>query len=73
MTTKTSQVTISTVGIDIGKNRFHIIGFDERGALVLRQKLSRSQIAERFAKGTAGLTFTGSRRSTLFSSSIGGE
>ncbi len=49
MTTKTSDLTIATVGIDIGKNRFHIIGFDERGAIILRQKLSRSQIVVRFA------------------------
>ncbi len=49
MTNQTSQATISTIGIDIGKNSFHVIGFDERGAIVLRQKLSRSQIAVRFA------------------------
>ena len=48
MTTKTSQATISTIGIDIGKNSFHVIGFDERGAIQLRQKLSRGQIAVRF-------------------------
>ena len=49
MTNQTSQATISTIGIDIGKNSFHVIGFDERGAIVLRQKLSRGQIAVRFA------------------------
>ncbi len=49
MTKQSSQATISTIGIDIGKNSFHVIGFDERGAIVLRQKLSRSQVAVRFA------------------------
>lgn len=49
MTKQTSQATISTIGIDIGKNSFHVIGFDERGAIVLRQKQSRGQIAVRFA------------------------
>jgi|TARA_B100000315_G_scaffold171721_1_gene160264 transposase len=49
MTKQTSQATISTIGIDIGKNSFHVIGFDERGAIVLRQKLSRGQVAVRFA------------------------
>jgi transposase len=29
---------IATVGIDIGKNSFHVVGLDERGAIVLRQK-----------------------------------
>ncbi|MDP6843795.1 MAG: IS110 family transposase, partial [Rhodospirillales bacterium] len=47
--TKASQSTISTIGIDIGKNSFHVIGFDERGAIALRQKLSRSQVMVRFA------------------------
>ncbi len=49
MTNQTSQASISTIGIDIGKNSFHVIGFDERGAIVLRQKQSRGQIAVRFA------------------------
>jgi transposase len=37
------------VGIDIGKNSFHIVGHDERGAIVLRQKWSRGQVEARFA------------------------
>jgi transposase len=43
------QTAIAVVGIDIGKNSFHIIGLDNRGAIVLRQKWSRSQIEARFA------------------------
>jgi transposase len=39
----TAQTAIATVGIDIGKNSFHIVGLDSRGAIVLRQKWSRSQ------------------------------
>ena len=35
---------ISVIGIDIGKNSFHIVGLDERGAIVLRQKWSRGQV-----------------------------
>ena len=34
---------IAAIGIDIGKNSFHVVGQDERGALVLRQKWSRGQ------------------------------
>jgi hypothetical protein len=26
------------IGIDIGKNSFHVVGLDRRGAIVLRQK-----------------------------------
>ncbi len=48
--TKTSyDAAISTIGIDIGKNTFHLIGFDEEGAIVLRQKLSRGQVERRFS------------------------
>ena len=41
--------SIAVVGIDIGKNSFHIVGQDERGAIVLRQKWSRGQVEARFA------------------------
>src|SRR5215204_3769402 len=40
---------IAVIGIDIGKNSFHIVGHDDRGAIVLRQKWSRSQVEARFA------------------------
>jgi len=40
---------IATIGIDIGKNSFHVVGQDERGALVLRQKWSRHQVEARLA------------------------
>jgi transposase len=40
---------IAVVGIDIGKNSFHVVGFDRRGAIVLRQKWSRGQVDARFA------------------------
>jgi transposase len=40
---------VATMGIDIGKNSFHVIGLDERGAIVLRQKWSRGQVEARLA------------------------
>jgi hypothetical protein len=45
------QVTaaVATLGIDIGKNVFHLIGLDERGAIVLRLRLSRAQVQVRLA------------------------
>ena len=45
----TSRTAIAAVGIDIGKNSFHVVGLDQRGAIVLRQKWSRSQVEARFA------------------------
>jgi len=46
---QTAQTAVSVIGIDIGKNSFHIVGHDERGAIVLRQKWSRGQVEARFA------------------------
>ena len=40
---------IAVIGIDIGKNSFHIVGLDRRGAIALRQKWSRGQVATRLA------------------------
>ena len=40
---------IAVIGIDIGKNSFHVVGQDKRGAIVLRQKWSRGQVEARFA------------------------
>jgi len=44
-----STPTVATMGIDIGKNSFHVVGLDQRGAIVLRQKWSRSQVETRLA------------------------
>jgi transposase len=43
------NIRVAVVGIDIGKNSFHIVGQDRRGEIVLRQKWSRSQVEARFA------------------------
>ena len=40
---------VAVIGIDIGKNSFHIVGLDNRGAIVLRQKWSRGQVDARLA------------------------
>jgi transposase len=44
-----SNSTVATMGIDIGKNSFHVVGLDQRGAIVLRQKWSRGQVEARLA------------------------
>jgi transposase len=49
MSATAAQNAIAVVGIDIGKNSFHIVALDDRGAIVLRQKWSRSQVEARFA------------------------
>src|SRR5207244_7227213 len=40
---------VATMGIDIGKNAFHVVGLDRRGAIVLRQMWSRGQVEARLA------------------------
>src|SRR5262245_45932301 len=46
---QTLNTSIAVVGIDIGKNSFHLVGQDQRGAIVLRQKWSRGQVEARIA------------------------
>jgi transposase len=48
-TSQKLNTAIAVAGIDIGKNSFHVIGLDRRGAIVLRQKWSRGQVEARFA------------------------
>src|SRR5918992_6186522 len=43
------NAAIAVIGIDIGKNSFHAVGHDQRGAIVLRQKWSRGQVEARLA------------------------
>jgi transposase len=40
---------IAVIGIDIGKNSFHVVGCDDRGTIMLRQKWSRGQVEARLA------------------------
>lgn len=42
-----TNASCTTIGIDIGKNTFHLIGFDAQGSIVVRQKLTRGQLERR--------------------------
>ena len=46
---QTLKTSVAVIGIDIGKNSFHLVGQDQRGAIVLRQKWSRGQVEARLA------------------------
>ena len=52
---QTANTAIAVIGIDIGKNSFHVVGLDGRGAIVLRQKWSRGQVGGAFCQYTAVL------------------
>ena len=41
--------TVAVLGIDIGKNTFHLVGLNKRGAIILRLKLSRTQLEAKLA------------------------
>src|ERR1700682_2354138 len=51
-----STASVATMGIDIGNYSFHVVGLDERGAIVRRQKWSRSQVEARLANMPPCLT-----------------
>jgi len=40
---------IATIGLDIGKNTFHLVGLEKLGAIAMRFKVSRSQLIRRLA------------------------
>jgi hypothetical protein len=52
MSHKTAATVAPTIGIDTGKNTLHLIGLDDNGAIVLREKIARGRIAARFANVT---------------------
>ena len=49
MSHKTAATVAQTIGIDPGKNTLHLIGLDDKGAIVLREKVTRGRIAARLA------------------------
>ena len=49
MSHKTTASVAHTIGIDTGKNTLHLIGLDDKGAIVLREKIARGRIAARLA------------------------
>ena len=50
MTTSSKQNNIApaSVGIDIGKDVFHLVGFNSDGRIVLRRKIRRSALVNEF-------------------------
>lgn len=52
MTLKTNmpELPISVIGIDIGKDVFHLVGFDHDGKIVLRRKIKRLALVSAVAK-----------------------
>ena len=47
MSQKTATTVAHTIGIDTGKTTLHLIGLDDKGTIVLREKVARGRIAAR--------------------------
>lgn len=41
---------LAVVGVDIGKDTFHLVGFDDAGSVVLRKKIKRMALNQTFEK-----------------------
>jgi transposase len=49
--TKTRSIqAFASIGVDIGKDVMHIVGFDPNGAVVLRKKIKRLSLESEFGK-----------------------
>jgi transposase len=59
MSHKTTASIAHTIGIDTGKNTLHFIVLDDKGAIVLREKIARGQIAARLDRSLRLRTSTG--------------
>ena len=47
MSPQSTPSALATIGIDLGKNTFHLVGVDQRGNIVLQLKASREQLERR--------------------------
>ncbi len=49
-TAKHKTLALASIGIDIGKDVFHLVGFDADGQIVLRRKIKRLALVSEFKK-----------------------
>jgi transposase len=47
MPSKKDVEVVRAIGIDTGKNTLHLVSLDDKGAIILREKVSRGRIAAR--------------------------
>jgi transposase len=47
-TSQSASAALTAIGVDIGKDVFHIVGFDRAGKIALRRKIKRSDLVETF-------------------------
>jgi len=49
-TSRHSIPAFSSIGVDIGKDVFHLVGFDQEGRIILRRKIKRLGLVNAFSK-----------------------
>ncbi len=49
-TASASTAPLASIGIDIGKDVFHFVGFDIKGKIAFRRKIKRLALVETFKK-----------------------
>jgi len=64
---RTNPQNSAVYGIDLGKNVFHVVGFDDTGAVVQRVRLRRDTLLSFFERANAAIV--GDRKSTRLNSS----
>ena len=47
MPSKKDVEVVRAIGIDTGKNTLHLVSLDDKGAIILREKVSRGRITAR--------------------------
>ena len=47
-TPRTTSTALSVIGVDFGKDVFHLVGFDHRGKVAFRRKIKRHALVETF-------------------------
>ena len=70
MSHNTTAAVAQTIGIDTGKNVLHLIGLDDKGTTVLREKIARGRITFRFANVPRCLIGIEARMATHYVSQV---
>jgi len=56
-----------TLGIDLGKTTFHLVGMNQRGVVIVRKRFSRHPAVAVHSEPEGGLDWHGSLRRFTFS------
>jgi hypothetical protein len=61
---------LHTIGIDLGKTVFHLVGLNQRGEVVVRKKFLRKQLLHFTGATSSGRNFNATKRPSSVSSAL---